>query len=168
MVDRVGHTGVLGHALVVEVDLALCVYGHVLKKGVAADGVVDVRFRLLVEFDDLGVAAALEVEHTLVVPAVLVVADELTLRIGGEGCLAGSGETEEDGGVLAVHVGVGRAVHGCDALQREVVVHHGEHTLLHLAAVPGVEDNLLLAAYVEGDAGVAAESELLEVGDLSL
>ena len=37
------------------------------------------------EIDDLGVAAALEVEHAVVVPAVLVVADQLTLRDRSKG-----------------------------------------------------------------------------------
>ncbi len=53
--------------------------------------------------------------------------------------------------------------HGGDALQREVVVHHGEHTLLHLTTVPGVQDNLLAGSDVESDAGFAAETQLLVV-----
>ena len=59
-------------------------------------------------------------------------------------------------------------MHRGDALEREVVVHHGEHTLLHLTAVPGVQDDLLTGGDVEGDAGVAAETELLEVLDAGL
>ena len=43
------------------------------------------------------VAAALEVEDAVVVPAVLVIANEQTLRVGGQGGLAGAGQTEEDG-----------------------------------------------------------------------
>ena len=163
VVDRVAHAGVLGDALVIEVDLAGLVHGDVLQEGVATDGVVDIGLGFLVQFDDLGIAAAFKVEDALVVPAVLVVADQETLRVGGKGGLAGAGETEEDGGVLAVHIGIGRAVHGGDALQREVVVHHGEHTLLHLTTVPGVQDNLLAGSDVESDAGFAAETQLLVV-----
>ena len=111
MVDRVGNTGVLGNALVVEVDHAVLVNGYVLEESITPDGTVDIRLRLLVELDDLRIAATLEVEHALVVPAVLVVTDEETLRVGGESGLAGSGETEEDSGVLTVEVGVCRAVH---------------------------------------------------------
>jgi len=59
-------------------------------------------------------------------------------------------------------------VHGGDALQRQVVVHHGEHTLLHLAAVPGVDDDLLTGGDVEGDAGLGVQTQLLEVLDLGL
>ena len=93
----------------------------------------------------------------------LVVADQQTLGIGGQGGLAGAGQAEEQGGVLAVHVGVGGAVHGGDALQRQVVVHHGEHTLLHLAAVPGVQNDLLTGGDVEGHAGAGVQAQLLVV-----
>ena len=98
----------------------------------------------------------------------LVVADEQALRVGGEGGLARAGQAEEDGGVLALHVGVGRAVHRGDALQGQVVVHHGEHALLHLAAVPGVQDDLLTARDVEDDGGLGVETQLLVVFDLGL
>ena len=52
------------------------------------DGVVDIGFGVLIQVDDLCVAAALEVEHAVVVPAVLVIADQQTLGIGGQGGLA--------------------------------------------------------------------------------
>ena len=168
VVDGVGHTGVLGDALISEIDVALGIQSDVLQQSVALDGVVDIGLGVLVQVDDLCVAAALEVEDAVVIPAVLVVADQQTLRVGGQGGLAGAGQTEEDGGVLAVLVGVGRAVHGSDALQRQEVVHHGEHTLLHLAAVPGVDDDLLLAGDVEHDSSLGVQAQLLVVLDLSL
>ena len=168
MVDGVGNAGVLGNALVSEVDVALGIQGNVLKQSVALDGVVDIRLGFFVQVDDLSIAAALEVKDAVVVPAVLIVADQQALRVGGQGGLAGAGQAEEDGGVLAVQVGVGRAVHGSHALQRQVVVHHGEHTLLHLAAVPGVDDDLLTAGNVEGNAGLAVQAQFLIVLDLGL
>ena len=73
VVDRVGYAGVLGYALVGEVDLAVGVHSHVLEESVAADGVVDVGLVLLGEVDYLGVAAALEVEDTVIVRVVLPV-----------------------------------------------------------------------------------------------
>ena len=90
MIDRVRYTSVLGNALVSEVNLAVLINSHVLKESVTSDGTVDIRFRLFVEVDDLSVATAFEVEDTVVVPAVLVVTDEETLRIGRKGCLASS------------------------------------------------------------------------------
>ncbi len=95
----------------------------------------------------------------------LVVADKQALRIGGEGGFAGSAEAKEDRRVLPVHVGVRGAVHGSHALQRKEVVHHGEHALLHLSAIPCVQDHLLFGGDVEGDAGLAIEAKLLVVGD---
>ena len=59
-------------------------------------------------------------------------------------------------------------MHCGDALEREVVVHHGEHTFLHFAAIPCVEDDLLAGSNVEGDAGFAAETELGEVLNFGL
>ena len=79
----------------------------------------------------------------------LVITDQKTLRICGKCCLTCSGKTEEDCCVLSVKVCVCRAVHGSDALQRQIVVHHGEHTFLHLSAVPCINDNLLTACNVE-------------------
>ena len=168
VVDGVGHTGVFGDRLVSEVDVTLGIQSDVLQQSVALDGVVDIGLGVLIQVDDLCVAAALEVEHAVVVPAVLVIADQQTLGIGGQGGLAGAGQTEEDGGVLAVLVGVGRAVHGSHALQRQEVVHHGEHALLHLAAVPGVHDDLLLAGDVEHNSSLRVQAQLLVVLNLGL
>ena len=98
------------HALVSEVDLALSIKCYVLKKSVSLDRIVDVRLRLFVKVDNLSVASTLEVEYSVVIPAVLVITDEKTFRVGRKGSLAGSGKSEEDSGVLAVQVGVGRAV----------------------------------------------------------
>ena len=165
--DRVRYAGVLRNRLVGVVDLALLVHRHVLQQRVAADGVPDVRLVLLREVDHLGVAAALEVEYAIVVPAVLVVADELTLRVGRKRGLAGSRQAEEDSG-LALLVGVGRAVHRSHALQRKQVVHVGEHALLHLAAVPGVDDHLHLLGEVEDNGRLRVQTQLLVVLHLGL
>lgn len=82
VIDRIRNTGVFGHALVCEIDLAVFVESDVFKQSVALDCVVDVGFGILVEIDDLCIATALEVEHSVVVPAVLVVTDEKTFGIG--------------------------------------------------------------------------------------
>ncbi len=168
MIDRIAYTSVLGNGLICEVNLAVLVNGHVLEKSVAGDGTIDVGLSLLVEVDDLSIAAALEVEHTLVVPSVLVVADELTLRVGRQRGLTGAGETEEDSGVLTVHIGVGRAVHAGDTTQREEVVLHREHTLLHLTTIPSIQDHLLLAGHVEDNGSLRVQAQLFPVGHLSL
>ena len=169
VIDRIGDTGVLGHALVSEIELSgLVIDRDVLKQSISLDCAVDIGFCILVEVDNLCVAAALEVEDTLVVPAVLIIADQQSLGICGKGGLAGAGQTEEDGGVLALKICVCRAVHRGNALQRQVVVHHGEHTLLHLTAVPGVDDDLLSGGDVEDNGGLGVQAELFVVLNLCL
>src|SRR5262245_63761041 len=103
LLELVGGSGVLGLRVVVEVELALRVDDDVLDdrpEGVCRP--VDLRLGLLGQTDDLRVAAALEVEDAAPAPAVLVVADEAPLRIGGERRLPGSGQPEEDGGASIV------------------------------------------------------------------
>ena len=87
VVDRVGNTCVLCYALVSEVDLALSIKCYVLKKSVSLDRIVDVRLRLFVKVDNLSVASTLEVEYSVVIPAMLVITDQETLRICGKCCL---------------------------------------------------------------------------------
>ncbi|MDZ7748133.1 MAG: hypothetical protein U5K43_04180 [Halofilum sp. (in: g-proteobacteria)] len=100
VVDRVGAARVRGDGVVVEVDHArLGIVDDVLEHGAEADGVVDLRLGLGREVDRLGVAAALDVEDAVVRPAVLVVADERTMRVGRQRGLAGPRQAEEHGHV---------------------------------------------------------------------
>ncbi len=100
MVDRIRYTSVLCNALISEINLAFTVKCNVLKKSVSLDCIVDIRLRILVKVDNLSIAAALEVEYSVVVPAVLVITDEKSLRICGKCSLTCSGKAEEDSGVL--------------------------------------------------------------------
>src|SRR5262249_31054891 len=86
------------------------------------------------ELDDLRVTAALEIEYPVGGPAVLVVADEGTSRIGGKRRLAGAREAEEDGDV-AGFAHVRAAVHRQRIPQRQDVIHNGEDRLLDLTGV---------------------------------
>ena len=87
MVDRIRYTGVFGYALICEIDLSVCVECYVLKKSVTFDRIVDIRFRILVQVDNLCVASTFEVEYSVVIPAVLVITDQKTLRVCGKCCL---------------------------------------------------------------------------------
>ena len=152
MVDWVRNASVFGNRLVVEVDFAVSIYSNVFEKSVALDSTVDVGFVFLREADNLSIATTFEVEYAVVVPTVFVVTDEAALRIGRKSGLTCTRKSEEDSGVFAVHVAVGRAVHRSDALEWQVVVHHREHTLLHFTTVPSVDDYLFAACYVECNA----------------
>ena len=115
------------------------------------------------EADHLRVAAALDVEDAVVAPAVLVVADQRALGIGGERRLAGAREAEEDRDA-PVGADVGRAVHREDALERQAVVHDGEDRLLDLARVERAADEQLGAARMQHDERAGARPVLLRVG----
>ena len=168
MIDRIRNTGVFGNALICEIDFAVLVQSYVFKQSVTFDCVVNIGLGILVEVDDLCIAATLEVEHAVVVPAVFVVADEQAFGIGGKSGFAGAAKTEEYSGVLSFHIGICRAVHGSNTLKRQIVVHHREHTLLHFSAVPGVYDNLFAAGDIEHNGGFGIETEFLVIFHFSL
>ena len=113
------------------------------------------RLGFLRKADDLGVAAVLEVENAVVAPAVLVVANQVALGVGGKGGLAGAGEAEEDGHV-AVVADVGGAMHGQHAFERQQEVEHGEDGLLDFAGVVRAADDGQALAEIEDDEGVGA------------
>ena len=164
-VERIGRARVLGLALVVEIDLARDrVHHDVLEhRAEALRGREDLRLGLGREADRLGVAAALEIEDAVLRPAVLVIADQGAVGIGGEGGLAGAGEAEEDRRVV-LGADIGRAVHGNHALRRQGVVQIGEDRFLHLAGIGGAADQHDLAREVDRDDGLAAAAMAGRIG----
>ena len=93
--DRIGAARVLRDAGVGEVDGAVLFEHDVLEHGAEAQRLEDVRLALRRQVDRLRVTPAFDVEDPLVAPAVLVVADEVTLGIGRERRLASAAQTEE-------------------------------------------------------------------------
>ena len=152
--ERVRGAGVLGQAVVVEVDRARDrVEDDVLEnRPEAVRRRVDLGLRGGGEADHLRVAAVLDVEDTLVAPPVLVVADQAARGVGREGRLAGAGEAEEERRV-AVRADVRGAVHAQHAVEREQVVEQCEDRLLHLARVRGAADHAEPALEVDHDEG---------------
>ena len=104
------------------------------------DGVMDLGFFGRVEVDELGVAAELEIGDAVLVPAVLVVAQQGAVRVGRQRGLAGAGKTQEQGDA-AVRTLVGRGVQRQDARFGQQVVHHGKHQFLDAAHVGRTDDN---------------------------
>src|SRR5690554_5219550 len=148
MMDRVRNARVLGRRDIGEVDVAFVVHCHVFQQGIATDGTPDIGFVFFREVHGLRVATAFVVEDTIVVPAMLVVTNQETLRVGRKRGLAGTGEAEEYS-YITVFAHVGRAVHRCYTAQGQVVVHQRENSFLHLTAVPGTTDHLHLLGQVE-------------------
>ena len=96
MIDRVGDTGVLGFRTIVEINRAVRANHHVFQQRITTNRVIDIWLCGFGEFNGLGIAAAFEVEDAIVIPAVLVIADQAAFRIGGKGGFAGAGEAKED------------------------------------------------------------------------
>ena len=126
-------------------------------------GGVDLRLGFLRQLDDLGVAAALEIEEAVLRPAMLVIADQRARRIGGERGLAGAREAEEHGAV-ALGADIGGAMHGHHALLGQQVVEHGEDRLLHLARILRAADEDEAVGEVERDHRLAARAVAGGVG----
>ena len=162
VIDRVGNTGVFGFRAVVEINRTVGQHRDVFQQRIAFDGVIDIRLGFFGQLDGFGVATAFEVEHAVVIPAVFVIANQLAFWIGGQGGFAGAGQAEEHRHVT-FFTHVSRAVHGSDAFQRQQVVHHGEHTLFHFAAVPGAANQLHAFGQVESDKVFRVQALLLPV-----
>ncbi|VGQ11051.1 hypothetical protein SB00610_05425 [Klebsiella quasipneumoniae subsp. similipneumoniae] len=163
MRQRIGDAGILGFAAVGIIHAAVGAHHHVFQQRIAADGAINLRLRLRVEINGLGVAAAFEVKYPVIVPAVLVIANQLTMRVGGQRGFAGTGEAEEQRDVPCFAT-VGRAVHRRDAFLRQQVVHDREHPFFHFAAVPGAADELNTLAQVKGDEVLGVHALRLPVG----
>ena len=69
---------------------------YVLEDGAkAASDRVDLRFRIFGKSNHLGVAPVLEIEDAVVAPAMLIIANQVAVGVGGKGCLASAGESNK-------------------------------------------------------------------------
>mmetsp|Transcript_96836 Transcript_96836/g.145033 ORF Transcript_96836/g.145033 Transcript_96836/m.145033 type:complete len:388 (+) Transcript_96836:649-1812(+) len=157
---RVAASRVLRPAPVLVVAVARLVHHHVLQDRVLADRSVDQRLLHRVQVDHLGIAPALQVEHTVLVPSVLVVPDQEPRCVSRQRRLAGPAQPEEDRSVPG-RAHRRRAVHRHDALQREHVVHHRERSLLHLPRVLSPRHHSKPTVHVHRHARLRPESLLL-------
>ena len=144
-------------------NMAITVVVYVLQDSSEADGIEDLWLLLGREVDSFGITAALNVEDTVVRPAVLIVTNEAALGIGRESGLAGSRETKEQRDI-AVRTNVGRRVKRKDTSLGHIVVHDGEDALLHLSGVFGTEDDHLAVLEADSNRGLASNAFSKRVG----
>ena len=164
LLELVGGARVLRLRVVVEVEHAALVHDDVLEhRPERLRRAVDLGLGLRGQPDHLRVAAAFHVEDAVVRPAVLVVADQMALGVGGEGRLAGPGEAEEDRHA-PVAADVRGAVHRHHVSQGQPVVHDREDRLLDLARVVRAPDQHLRPARVEHDEGGGTRAVDLGIG----
>src|SRR5690554_5694253 len=168
VLQRVGTAGVFGQGNVGVIRLAGFQVDHyVLDDGAETDGVPDDRLVLLAQVDALGVATAFDVEDSAGAPAVLVITNQVTVRVCRQGGLAGAGQAEEQAG-FAGFAHVGGAVYWQYVFLRQQEVLHREHGFLHLTGVVHTGQQHLALGKVEDNAAVGVGAvtlgHALEVG----
>ena len=89
-IHRIGGAGVFREPLVVIIGRAAWLQHQIFQHRAKADGAPNLRLVGVGQLDALGVASSFKVEDAAVAPAMLVVADQPALRIGGERGLAGA------------------------------------------------------------------------------
>jgi hypothetical protein len=112
----------------------------------------------------LGVATTFDVEDTVLTPAVLVIPDESTSGISGQGSLASSGKTKEKSDITVDALIAGRVQGQNVVLDGHEIKHDGEDALLHLASIFCSEDDHLVRRKVDGDTGTRGHAEGVSVG----
>ena len=150
--QRIGRPRVFGQRTVGEIRIpGIGVERDVLEHGAETHRcVVDFRLGLARQIDRLGVAAAFEVEHAVIRPAMFIVADQGSRGVGRQRRLAGAGQAEEDGRV-ALFADIGRAMHRQHAPRGQKIVHHRENRLLDFARVVRAADQDQLLGEVQHD-----------------
>ena len=93
--DRIRAARVLRDADVGVIDHSIFIEHDVLKHGAEAQRLENIRLVFRRKIDRLGVATSFDVENSVVAPAMLIVADEMAFRVGGEGRFARAAQAEE-------------------------------------------------------------------------
>ncbi|CAI8760341.1 NAD-specific glutamate dehydrogenase [Pseudomonas sp. IT-P294] len=169
VLQRVGCTAVLGQADIGVVGVLGVIDNDVFQDSAVLDGFPDNRLVLLGEVDALGIATAFDVEHHAFAPTVLVVTDQVTAFVGGQGGFTGARQTEEQGHV-ARFTDVGSAVHWqhVGGWQQEVL--YREHGFLHFTGVAHAGDQHFLLCEVEDHATIGVGAVTLrnafKIGDV--
>ena len=147
-------SGIFGQCCIIVVDDASDrIKNDVLEDGTKADSIEDIGLLLRRQTDAFGVTTTLNVEHTSITPAVLVITNERTLRIRRQSCLAGAGKAKEHGHVTVLSF-ISGGVEGEDVvLDWHFVEEDGENALLHLTSVLGAKNDHLLLGKVDCDGG---------------
>ena len=164
MLQRITAAAILGQACIAVVGVPLIIQHHIFNDGTAANRVPDDRFIFATQIDGLGVATALYIEHGPLGPAVLIIANEVALRVCGQSGLASARQAEKQRGV-AVFSNVGGAVHGHDILLRKQEILYREHGFFHLACVTHSRDEHFSLAEIDDHRGVRVGAVPLGVTD---
>ena len=166
MANRVRGARVLGEYVAIQIQTAtLRIEDDVFEdRAEHPCGLVDLGLALLRQTDHFCVASPFEIEDSFVAPAVLVVADELSLRVGRQRRLPRSRKPEEDSQVVLVLPVVRRTVHRQHVFRRQHVGHDGKDRLLDLPRVVGSANDDFTFVEVEDDEHLGAGAVLFGNG----
>ncbi len=98
------------------------------------DGGPDKGLVFWVDPNCLGITTAFKIEHAIIAPAVFVIANEGTFRVGRKGGFTSAAKPKKQG-CDAILTFVGRAVQGENAFFRKKVVHVSKDGFLDLTSI---------------------------------
>ena len=141
MINRVRNSGVFRDRTIAVVHLAVILYHYIFQKCISFYRPKNIWFFFRRKVYYFRVAASLVVEHAIIIPAVLIITDKVSFRVGRKRSFSCSRKPEEHRYII-FFADICRTVHRRHSFQWKVVVHHREHSLFHLASVPSSSDNL--------------------------
>ena len=100
--DGICNAQICGCGLVGIIRGAVGCHSDVLQQGVRANGIPGVRLTVSGEIENPGAAAPFQVEEAVIIPAVLVIANQQALGVTRQSGLAGSGQAEKESGISSV------------------------------------------------------------------
>src|SRR6266571_1641757 len=97
VIDGIGGASILRERIIIVIWLAcLLIQHYIFIDRAKAHGIPDLRLIFLRQVDALRVTTALEVEDTIITPAMLIITDQAAARIGRKTCLPRTRQAKEE------------------------------------------------------------------------
>ena len=162
--NRISGAGVFGNFFTGKINGASCiVHDRVFQYCAETDGVPYLRFVLVCKVDAFGIAAAFKIKDAVLSPAMLIIANQETIRVGGQRSFSGSGQTKKQRDFI-VRPLVCRAVHRENTLFRQQIVQDGENGFFHFTGILCAADQNDLAGKIDDDESFRICSVLCRIG----
>lgn len=96
VLDRIGAASVFGYGAIIEINATSdFIIDNILKNTSESNCIKDLRFFLTGQVYTLGITAALNVEDSMIGPAMLIITDQVAMNIGGQGGFTRPGKSKE-------------------------------------------------------------------------
>ena len=162
--QRVAAATVFGQRRIAVIRVPSIVEHHVLDNRTKANGIPNDGFILLAEIDGFCITTAFDVEHRAFCPAVLIVANQVAIRICREGGLTRPRESKKQGGITAF-THIRRAVHGHDIFFWQQKVLYREHRLLHFPGIAHPGNEHFALTEIDDDGGIGMGTVTLRIAN---